>query len=109
MSRICILARFLRDPCDLDVHLEAGHAVARTGYLEVHVSEVILESQDIGEDRVIAVLHDHAHSDTRYGLLDRYARIHKSKRARTDTGHTARTVRFKYIGDQPDRIGKIIF
>ena len=35
---------------DLDVHLEAGDALRRARDLEVHVAEVILVAEDIGED-----------------------------------------------------------
>src|SRR5512139_524962 len=35
---------------DLDVHLEGGHAVPRPRHLEVHVAEVVLDAEDVGED-----------------------------------------------------------
>jgi hypothetical protein len=39
----------LRDPGDLDVHLEGRDALARACDLEVHVTEVILGALDVGE------------------------------------------------------------
>src|SRR5262249_35386861 len=48
---------------DLDVHLQAGDAFARTGDLEVHVAIVILGARDIGEDGVLIAFHDQAHGD----------------------------------------------
>ena len=38
-----------RDALDLDVHLQRGDAVAGAGDLEIHVAEVILVAEDVGE------------------------------------------------------------
>ncbi len=68
---------FLGDAVDLDVHLQRGHAVARTGHLEVHVAEVIFVTEDVGEHReLVAFLHQ-AHRDAGDRRLDRHARIHQ--------------------------------
>ena len=39
----------LGDALDLDVHLQRGDAVRGAGDLEVHVAEVILVAEDVGE------------------------------------------------------------
>ena len=36
-------------PCDLDVHLQRGDAGGGAGDLEVHVAQVILVAEDVGE------------------------------------------------------------
>ena len=52
-----------RDAVDLDVHLQRGDAAARAGDLEVHVAEVILVAEDVGEHlEAVAFLHQ-AHRD----------------------------------------------
>ena len=52
-----LLERLLHDleveALDLDVHLDRGDALLGAGDLEVHVAEVILGAEDVGEDRVL--------------------------------------------------------
>src|SRR5215475_777447 len=38
-----------RDAFDLDVHLQRRDAILRTGDLEIHVAEMILVAQDVGQ------------------------------------------------------------
>ena len=59
LPRMCMRASFglgqrhlhdlLGDALDLDVHLQGGHAVGGAGHLEVHVAEVILVAEDVGQ------------------------------------------------------------
>jgi hypothetical protein len=44
------------DARDLDVHLEARDAPRRARDLEVHVAEVVLVAENVGEDRVARCL-----------------------------------------------------
>jgi hypothetical protein len=37
------------DAVDLDVHLQGGDPLVGTGYLEVHVAEVVLVAHDVGQ------------------------------------------------------------
>ena len=46
----------LGDALDLDVHLQRGDAVLRAGDLEVHVAEMVLVAEDVGEHGEAAVL-----------------------------------------------------
>ena len=41
----------LGDALDLDVHLQRGDALVGAGHLEVHVAEMILVAEDVGQDR----------------------------------------------------------
>ena len=50
---------------DLDVHLDGRHAARGAADLEVHVAEVVLVAEDVGEDGVLVALHDEAHGDAR--------------------------------------------
>ena len=46
------------DTADLDVHLQSSDALARSGYLEVHVAVVIFCACDVGQDGILfAFLH----------------------------------------------------
>ena len=40
------------DAGDLDVHLQRGHAALGAGHLEVHVAEMVLVAEDVGEHRI---------------------------------------------------------
>src|SRR5690606_29443053 len=65
-----LLHDFLVDALDLDVHLQCGHAIGGTGYLEVHVAEVIFVTQDIGDHREATVVFLHqAHGNTGHRRL----------------------------------------
>ena len=60
-----LLQRLLHDlvePFDLDVHLDRGDAPLGAGDLEVHVAEVILGAQDVGEDSDLVAFLDEAHA-----------------------------------------------
>jgi hypothetical protein len=64
------------DAGDLDVHLHRGDAGLGAGHLEVHVAEVILVAEDVGQDREILAFEDQAHRDARHRALERHARVH---------------------------------
>ena len=52
MARLlqCGFHDLLGDALDLDVHLQRGNAFGGTGHFEVHVTEMVLVTEDIGED-----------------------------------------------------------
>ena len=65
-SRACVqgdLHDLGRDAGDLDVHLQRGDAVLGAGDLEVHVAQMVLVAQDVGEDGEAVALLDQAHGD----------------------------------------------
>src|SRR6185437_4460724 len=66
-----------RDTLDLDVHLQRRHTVFRPRDLEVHVAQMILIAEDIGENLVAVAFQHQAHRHTRHGGLDRHTRIHQ--------------------------------
>ena len=53
----------LGDAGDLDVHLQRGDAVLGAGDLEVHVAEVILVAEDVGQHGELVAFLDQAHGD----------------------------------------------
>ena len=79
---------FVGQTVHLDVHLGRGDTVLGTCNLEVHVTEVVLVAEDVGEDGVAAVrilfIGDQTHCDTGYRLADLYACVHESEAAAAD-------------------------
>ena len=73
---------FLGDALDLDVHLQRGDAAVGACNLEVHVPQMILVAEDVGEHREAVAVLDQAHGDARDVRLHRNARIHE-REART--------------------------
>jgi hypothetical protein len=62
---------------DLDVHLQRGDAVGGAGNLEVHVAEVILVAEDVGEHREALAFLDETHGNAGNRLGQRHAGIHQ--------------------------------
>ena len=54
-----------RHAADLVVHLDRGDAVGGAGDLEVHVTEMVLVAQDVGEHADLLAFLDQAHRDSR--------------------------------------------
>jgi hypothetical protein len=59
----------LGDAGDLDVHLQRGDAAVGAGHLEVHVAQMILVAQDVGEHGEALAFLDQAHGDAGDGFL----------------------------------------
>ena len=70
------------DAGDLDVHLQRGDAVRGAGDLEVHVAEVVLVAEDVGQDRELLAFEDQAHGDAGDRRLQRHAAVHHRQRRR---------------------------
>ncbi|GIS60808.1 MAG: hypothetical protein CM1200mP2_30330 [Planctomycetaceae bacterium] len=96
-------------PFDFQVELNSGDAELAAGDLEVHVAEVILVTDDVGQQFEPSVrLGDDTDRDAGDRLQDRNARGHQAQRRAADTGHRARTIRLGDVGDRPDRVGKCL-
>ena len=65
----------------------------RAGDLEVHVAEMILVAEDVGQDREALTLEDEAHGDAGDRTAQRHARIHQRQRGAADGGHGGGAVR----------------
>ena len=94
------------DAGDLDVHLEAGDAPRRAGHLEVHVAEMVLVAEDVGEDGVALALGDEAHRDAGDGHLEGHARLEEREGPGADRGHGRGAVGLEDLGDDADGIGE---
>src|SRR5690606_554790 len=97
------------DALDLDVHLQRGHAIGGTGYLEVHVAEVIFVTQDIGDHREATVVFLHqAHGNTGHRRLHRHAGIHQRHRGAAYGRHRGGTVGFGDFRYNADRVREFL-
>ena len=70
---------FLGDALDLDVHLQSRDAFFGTRHLEVHVAQMILVAEDVGQHRKAGAVLDQAHGDARHMRLERHAGIHQGQ------------------------------
>ncbi len=92
----------------LDVHLQGGDAFFGARDLEVHVAEVILVAEDVGEHGdLVADLHE-AHGDARNGCLDRHARVHHGHGAAADRSHRGRPVGLHDVGDDTNGVRELL-
>ena len=96
------------DAVDLDVHLQRGDAVGGAGHLEVHVAEMILVAEDVGEHREALAFLDQAHGDAGDRLGQRHAGIHQRQRGAADRRHRRRAVGLGDLGDDAQRVGELL-
>ena len=82
----------LGDAGDLDVHLQRGDAAFGPGDLEVHVAEVILVAENVGQHRVALVLENEPHGDARGRPLQRHTGVHQRERGAAHRRHRRRAV-----------------
>ncbi|MEJ7697937.1 MAG: hypothetical protein WKF78_15295 [Candidatus Limnocylindrales bacterium] len=98
----------LADALDLDVHLQGGHTVPRTGHLEVHVADRVLLAEDVGQDHERAVrLADQAHRGTGDGCLDRHTGIHEREGGPAGRGHRGGPVGGHALAHEADHVGEL--
>ena len=98
----------LGDTVDLDVHLQRGHPVGGAGDLEVHVAEVVLVTEDVGQHREAVAFLDQAHGDAGYRRRHRHTGIHQCQRAAAHGGHGTRAVALGDLRDDPDGVGEVL-
>ena len=77
----------LGDRGDLDVHLQGRDALAGAGHLEVHVAQVILVTQDVGQDGEAVAFLDQAHGDAGHRPLQGHAGVHQRQAGAADRRH----------------------
>ena len=64
------------DAADLDVHLQRRHAFGRAGHFEIHVAQVILVAENIGEHAHMLAFFDQPHGDAGDRRFHRHTGIH---------------------------------
>ena len=95
------------DALDLDVHLQSGDTVGGTCHLEVHVAQVILITQNVGQDRKAVFFLDQAHGNTGHVRLDRHASIHQREATAADRSHGGGAVRFGNFRYHAHGVGEV--
>src|SRR5690606_2947636 len=98
----------LGDAGDLDVHLQAGDARFGARDLEVHIAQVILVTEDIGEHGELAAFQDQAHGDARNRTGDGNAGIHHRQTTAAHRRHRAGAVGFGNVAEDADRIRELV-
>src|SRR5215472_10391677 len=83
-----------------DLHDLGRHALD----LDVHLTEVILVAEDVGEDLVARALEHQAHRHARHRRLDRHAGVHQRERRTAHARHGARAVRFEDLRHYADHV-----
>src|SRR5450631_1948754 len=97
-----------RDARDLDVHLQRGNTVFGAGHFEIHVAEMILIAQNIGEYLEARAFLDQAHRHAGNRRLDGHACVHQCKTAAAHRGHRTRAVGLQDLRHDPDDIRKLL-
>ena len=95
---------------DLEVHLEAGDALAGAADLEVHIAAVVLGTQNIGDEHLLGEVRggEEAHGDARDRRAQRHARIHQRQAATADGGHRGGAIRAHNLAHHAHRVGIIL-
>src|SRR5450631_539187 len=97
-----------RDARDLDVHLQRGNAVFGTGHFEIHVAEMILIAQNIGEHLKACAFLDQPHGHAGHRRLDGHACVHQCKTAAAHRGHRTRAIGLQDLRHDPNDIRKLL-
>ena len=97
------------DAVDLQIELNAGDAVLRAGDLEIHVAEVVLVADDVGQQGPAGLgsFTSPTEMPATGFVIGTPAAI--SPKVRTaDAGHRAGAVRLEDVGDDADRVGELL-
>ena len=88
----------LGDTLDLDIHLQRGHTRFCSGDFEIHITEVIFITQDIGQHGETIVLKYETHRNTRDRRFQGDPGIHQRQTGTTHRCHRRRPIRFRNFG-----------
>ena len=97
------------DTGDLDIHLDSGDALNRTGDLEVHIAQEVFQTLNISQHGHIAAFRilDQAHSHTGNGSLDRNAGVHQAQGAAAHGSHGTGAVGGQDLAHQTQRVREL--
>ena len=99
---------FTCDALDLDIHLQSGNTVCRTGHLEIHVAKVVFVTQDIGQYCKIITFLNEAHCNTGNRRLQRHTGVHECEARAANRCHRAGTIGFSNFGYDADHVTKLV-
>src|SRR5205814_1822757 len=106
--RQCFLDDLEIESFDLDVHLDRSDSVLGASDLEVHVAEVILCTEDVGEDRVLRAFLDQTHGNAGHRGAERNTGVEQRQRATAHRRHRRGPVRLENVRHDADRIREIL-
>ena len=75
---------FFGDAIDLDVHLQCGHAISCTGHLEIHITQMVFITQNVGQHGEAITFFHQTHGHTGNRCLQRHTGIHQCQAAAAD-------------------------
>ena len=90
---------FFGNTLDFDVHLQRGYAFGRTGNFKVHIAQVILITQDVGQHGEFVVVQNQTHCDTGNVCFQRHTGRQQAQTAAADGSHRRRTVGLGNLGN----------
>ena len=93
---------------DLQIHLNRGDPLARSGDLEVHIAEKVLHPLNVHHGHPAVPFGDQPAGNPRDRGLDRHARIHQRQRAAADGALGRGAVRRKHLGNKAQCIGEFL-
>ena len=93
---------------NLNIHLNSSNAFSSTCYLEVHITQSILHTLNIGKNGIIISILYQAHSHTGNWTLNRHTGMHQGKSAAANGPHRARAVGLQYLGNHANSIWEIL-
>src|SRR5690606_33498923 len=92
----------------LVVHLDGRDALGGAADLEVHVAEVVLVTDDVGEDGDLVALLHQAHGDAGHRRLDGHTGVHERQGATAHRRHRRGAVGLQDVADQAHRVGEVL-
>ena len=81
------LHNFRCDRCDFDIHLQGGDAGFCTSNLKVHITKVILITQNVRQDGKFITFLNQAHRNTGNRARQWHTCIHHGQRGTTNSRH----------------------
>ena len=94
---------------DFNVHLTGRNTVGRSGYLKVHIAQMVFVAQNVGQYYVPTgfFVPNQAHGNTGHLLFDLNTGIHQRHTTGTNRSHRRRAVGFQHIGNHTNGVGRI--
>ena len=94
---------------NLDIHLNSGNSLFRSGDLKVHIAEEIFQALNIGQHEVILVRlpGNQAAGDSGNRLLNRHTGSHQGHAGCTSGSHRCGTVGLHRLGNGTNRIREL--
>ena len=94
---------------NLDIHLNGGNTLFRSGDLKVHIAEEIFQTLNIGQHQIILIRlsGNQTARDSGNRLLNRHTGSHQGHTGRTGGSHRCGTVGLHRLGNGTNRIREL--